>query len=53
MPGDSAYVEVVYNSAGDVGKVLKTVTVFGNTEKKKVQFHIVANVKNKWIEFNN
>jgi len=50
MPGDSAYVEVVYNSAGDVGKVLKTITLFANTKKKKIQFHIIADVKSEWIE---
>lgn len=53
MPGDSAYIEVTFNSAGEVGKTLKTVTVFANIEKKKVQFHIVADVKSKWIELNN
>ncbi|MDX9880630.1 MAG: DUF1573 domain-containing protein [Prolixibacteraceae bacterium] len=53
MPGDSAYIEVTFNSAGEVGKTLKTVTVFANIEKKKMQFHIAADVKNKWIELNN
>lgn len=53
MPGDSAYVEVIYNSAGEVGKQLKTVTVFANTLKKKIEFHIAADVKNEWIELNN
>lgn len=53
MPGDSAYIEVSYNSAGDVGKILKTVTVFANIEKEKVQFHITADVKSKWIKLNN
>lgn len=53
LPGDSAYVEVIYNSAGDVGKILKTVTLFANVEKKEIQFHIAADVKNKWIELNN
>ena len=50
MTGDSAYVEVMYNSAGEVGKTIKTVTLFANVETKKVQFHIAADVKNKWIE---
>lgn len=53
MQGDSAYVEVMYNSAGDVGRIIKTVTLFANVEKKKIQFHIAADVKNKWIELNN
>ncbi|HBL77878.1 MAG: hypothetical protein A2W90_01775 [Bacteroidetes bacterium GWF2_42_66] len=52
-PGDSAYIEVTYNSAGDVGKVIKTITVFANIKEKKIQFHIAADVKNKWIELNN
>ncbi len=50
MPGDSAYIEVSYNSAGDVGKIIKTITIFANIEKKKIQFHIAADVKSKWIE---
>ena len=53
MPNDSAYIEVIFNSAGEVGKTLKTVTVFANIEKKKIQIHILADVKSKWIELNN
>lgn len=53
MPGDSAYIDVMYNSAGDVGQVLKTVTLFTNADKKEIKLYIQANVKNKWIDLNN
>lgn len=53
LPGDSAAVEVVYSSGGDIGKQLKTVSLFTNAEKEQVDLHIAANVNSDWIDLNN
>lgn len=53
MPGDSAYFEVIYHSAGDIGKQLKTVRMFTNAEKEIAELHVAANVLSEWIDLNN
>ena len=50
--GASAYLDVTFNSSGEVGKQLKTITIVANTEKP-MQFYITADVKNEWINLNN
>jgi len=49
-PGEEGRIEVIYNSAGEVGKQLKTITITSNAEKAKQQLFIRANVKNEVIE---
>jgi len=49
-PGEEGQIEVIYNSAGDVGKQLKTITVFSDAEQKQKQLFIRANVTNEIIE---
>lgn len=53
LPGDSAAVEVVYSSAGDIGKQLKTVSLFTNAEKEQIDLHVAANVNSDWIDLTN
>ena len=47
-PDDSAYIEVIFNSAGEVGRVYKTITVFTNAEEEG-SLAISATVKNELI----
>jgi len=49
-PGQEGQIEVIYNSAGEVGKQLKTITVFSNSEPAQKQIFIRANVTNEAIE---
>ena len=49
-PGQEGQIEVIYNSAGDVGKQLKSVTIFSNAEPAQKQLFIKANVTNEAIE---
>src|ERR1035437_2189243 len=51
-PGQEGRIEVIYNSAGEVGKQLKTITITSNAEKTKVQLFIRANVTNEIIKLN-
>jgi hypothetical protein len=51
-PGQEGYIEVIYNSAGEVGKQLKTVILFSNAEEAKKQLYIKAKVTNDIIEIN-
>lgn len=48
-PGEEGEIEVVYNSAGEVGKQLKTITLFSNADKPEMQLFIKANVTNDVI----
>jgi len=48
FPGQEGQIEVIYNSAGEVGKQFKTITVFSNAKTK--QLIIKANVTNEVIE---
>lgn len=49
-PGKDGQIEVVYNSAGEVGKQLKTITITTNAEPSQKQIFIKANVSNELIE---
>ena len=49
-PGQEESIEVIYNSAGEVGKQLKTITLFSNADQPKKQLFIRANVTNELIE---
>lgn len=51
-PGQAGQVEVIYNSAGEVGRQLKTITLFSNAEQAQKQIYIKANVTNELIEIN-
>ena len=51
-PGQEGRIEVIYNSAGEVGKQLKTITIFSNAETPQKQLFIRANVTNDIIELN-
>ena len=49
-PGQEGYIEVIYNSAGEVGKQLKTITLFSDTDEPKKMLFIKANITNELIE---
>lgn len=49
-PGQEGQIEVIYNSAGEVGRQLKTITLFSNADQPKKQLFIKANVTNELIE---
>lgn len=49
-PGEEGRIEVIYNTAGEVGKQLKTITLFSDAEQPKQQLFIRANVTNELIE---
>jgi hypothetical protein len=51
-PGQEGQIEVIYNSAGEVGKELKTITLFSNANEPKKQLFIKANITNELIEIN-
>ena len=51
-PGDEGQIEVIYNSAGEIGRQLKTITLFSNAETAQKQIFIKANVTNEIIELN-
>jgi hypothetical protein len=49
-PGKEGQIEVIFNSSGEVGKVLKTITITSNAETSQKQLFIRANVSNELIE---
>jgi len=49
-PGEEGRIEIVYNSAGEVGNQLKTITITSNAEQPKKQLFIKAKVTNEIIE---
>lgn len=51
-PGQEGRIEVIYNSSGEVGRQLKTITLFSNAEPAQKQLFIKANVTNEIIELN-
>ena len=51
-PGQEGRIEVIYNSAGEVGRQLKTITLFSNAETAQKQLYLKANVTNEIIELN-
>jgi len=52
LPGKTGYVDVEYNSAGDVGKIYKVI-ILDTTNKQRIRLAIMANVKNEILDFNN
>lgn len=48
-PGQSDFIEVVFNSAGEVGNVYKEVELFSNAPNEKIKLTIAAQVKNEVI----
>lgn len=51
-PGQEGHIEVTYNSAGEVGRQLKTIILFSNAEPAQVKLYIKADVTNEIIEIN-
>jgi len=51
-PGQEGRIEVIYNSAGEVGRQLKIITLISNAEQAKKQLFIRAKVTNEVIEIN-
>ncbi|HCY42174.1 MAG TPA: hypothetical protein DHV48_12605 [Prolixibacteraceae bacterium] len=49
-PGKEGQIEVIYNSAGEVGRQLQTITVFSNADQPEKQIFIKANITNELIE---
>ena len=49
-PGQEGRIEVIYNSAGEVGNQLKTITISSNAEQTKKQLFIKAKVTSEIIE---
>ena len=49
-PGKDGQIEVIYNSAGEVGRILKTISLFSNAEQPNKQLFIKANVTNDVIK---
>ncbi len=51
--GEKTYIEVVLNTAGEVGKLYKTITLHTNTKEKKQFIIVAANVENELIKLSN
>ena len=49
-PGQEGQIEVIYNSAGEVGKQIKRITITSNAEQAQKQIYIKANVTNDVIK---
>jgi hypothetical protein len=49
-PGKEGRIEVIFDSAGEVGKLLKTITISTNAQHASIQLFIRANVTNEMIE---
>ena len=49
-PGQEGHIEVIYNTAGEIGIQLKTITLYSNAEQPVKQLYIKANVTNELIE---
>jgi hypothetical protein len=50
-PGDSAFVDILFNSAGETGKVFKEIVLTTNVpNKKKAKLGIAAEVENELIK---
>lgn len=52
LPGKTEYIEVEYNSAGDVGKIYKEI-ILNTSCNQKIKLAIMANVKNEILDINN
>lgn len=51
-PGQEGQIEVIYDSAGEVGNQLKTITLFSNAGQPAKQLYFKAKVSNDIIEIN-
>jgi len=51
-PGQEGQIEVIYNSSGEVGKQLKTITLYSNADQPEKQLFIKATITNELIEIN-
>lgn len=51
-PGQEGQIEVIYNSSGEVGRQLKTITLYSNADQPEKQLFIKANITNEIIEIN-
>lgn len=51
-PGKEGQIEVIYNSAGEIGRQLKAITLFSNAEPAEMKLYIKADVTNEIIEIN-
>lgn len=51
-PGQEGQIEVIYNSAGETGRQLKTIILFSNAKPAEKKLYIKADVKNEIIEIN-
>jgi hypothetical protein len=51
-PNTEGQIEIIFDSAGEVGRELKTITISSNAEKPRIQIYIKANVTNDIIEIN-
>ena len=49
QPGETGYVDVEFNSAGETGNVYKEIVMTTNADKKEVKLAIAAHVKNELI----
>jgi hypothetical protein len=49
-PGKEGQIEVIFNSSGEVGNVLKSIKITSNAEQVQKQLFIKANVTNELIE---
>jgi len=52
LPGKTGYIDVEYNSVGDVGKIYKEI-ILDTTNKQEIRLAIMANVKNEILDINN
>ncbi|KOH45152.1 DUF1573 domain-containing protein [Sunxiuqinia dokdonensis] len=48
-PGESDFIEVVFNSAGETGRIYKEIMVYANTQAPTAKLAIVATVNNELI----
>lgn len=49
-PGEEGYIEVIYDSAGEVGRQLKIITLFSNADEPKKLIYLKAEITNELIE---
>ncbi len=49
LPGESAYIEVEFNSSGEVGRVYKEIRIFSNAQENETVLAIVADVENELL----
>ena len=48
-PGENEYIEVIFNSAGEVGKVYKEIQISSNAGPGEIKLVITANVQHEMI----